>query len=423
MIGVNKNIIWQLIGTLTAAFSQLIVTIIAAHSLNNSEISFISIITLSAGFVSIFIENGLQQYFIKNGVSENKHSGIYCLNACFCIVSLLVVITYSYISKINALESFSLLLLPCSLLFSNIYSIGTALNYRDKKYKQIALYQIYSRGLSLIILVALIIFGMNNVFIYSLNYFLNYFIIALLYRKCTRGTFAFAYKPENLACIKYSMDIIFSQFFIFARSQLDVILVNIFFSKDIVASYFLVKQLTGRVIDIIASVYIKEAFPKLCSVSGNAKEIVNLLLKNNKYYVAIQAFFLLFILVFNDFISHYLLNREPEDLKLYFISATLVFFIRSIPTIIPSVCLAMGESRVVLKWNFLAFLITTSVSIVSATFGYQAYILSMTLLNVILYVLIYLLLLRKFVEVKLNYLLYDLAFILFFVCLFLFGFF
>ena len=420
MRAINKDIIWQLFGTLSGAFIQLLVTIIAAHNLDNSQISFFSIITLFLGFVSTFIENGVQQYVIRNGISKNNLSGLYCINLTCFVITLLMVFVYCMVGDVSSIEMCSLLILPCALLCSGIYSVGTAINYRNKNYKEIALFQIYARLISCCTLIVLVLNGFNNVFIYALNYFLNYFIIYVFYYQRVKCVKIFSVKAVNMDCIKYSSDTILSQLFVFIRGQIDVILINIFFSKDIVASYFLVKQISGRVIDIIASVYVKEAFPKLCSAKSDLSKLTNIISVNNRFYIFAQAGVFVFIFLCNDYISYYLLNRKPEELKLYFISGTLVFFIRSIQAIIPNVCLALGESRVVLKWNAYVFIVTTTVSLISTSIGYNCYIMSIAITNMLLYVWIFFYLLKRFLPVKNAYMLFDLYFALLFLIIYLF---
>ncbi|WP_431223032.1 oligosaccharide flippase family protein [Serratia sp. L9] len=420
----NTSPVWQVLSSLCNAFLQLLVTIIAARILSHQDLASLSVVTLIFGLITIPMENGVQHYIIKLG-EEQKNSDLRGLN--FVFISFFLLINFSillmtsltnFISNEILLSSFFMTL---PLLIGIIISIYIGRLYSQRNYKRIAAIQVTSRLFSLALLLLLLHLGFHNIYVFSINYMIFYVFQFILIVFFTRNlSFNVMTIKPDLKNIRYSFDVIISQFLIFLRGQLDIILVNIFFSKEVISSYFLAKQLVGRGFEILSTIYIKEAFPRLCACNGNVESLIINIKKGNRIYTSVQFILFSFYMFFSALIIEVILSRDVKENIYYFWSTAILFFVRSLSVINPNVSLAVGRSRDIVVWNLSSLLFYFILSITMVNYSIKSYILSMIVYNVIVMYVTSIIFIKKAIGVwfsvlKFEFIVSILAFVIYFI--------
>lgn len=376
---------WQVLSSLCNAALQLIVTVIAARILNHQDMASLSIITLIFGLISIPMENGVQQYVIKLG-KEYKKDELDGLNfvfvSLFLLINVLLLVTSLLTNFLSQEVLLSSLFMTIPLLVGVITSIYFGQLYSQRNYKKIAIFQMASRMLSLGVLFFLLYFGQNNIYAFSVNYMIFYIFQFLFVLFFSRNlSFELMSLRPSFKNIRYSFDIIVSQFLIFLRGQLDIILVNIFFSKEVISSYFLAKQLVGRGFEILSTIYIKEAFPRLCACKGDVDSLMSNIKKGNRLYAGVQFSLFSFYIIFSALIIEYVIKKDVSENLYYFWSTAMLFFVRSLSVINPNVSLAIGRSRDIVVWNFSSLFVYAILSVIMVNYNIKAYFLAMIIYN------------------------------------------
>ncbi|ALX94360.1 hypothetical protein AV650_12695 [Serratia fonticola] len=300
----------------------------------------------------------------------------------FLLINVLLLVTSVLTNFLSQEVLLSSLFMTIPLLVGVITSIYFGQLYSQRNYKKIAIFQMASRMLSLGVLFFLLYFGQNNIYAFSVNYMIFYIFQFLFVLFFSRNlSFELMSLRPSFKNIRYSFDIIVSQFLIFLRGQLDIILVNIFFSKEVISSYFLAKQLVGRGFEILSTIYIKEAFPRLCACKGDVDSLMSNIKKGNRLYAGVQFSLFSFYIIFSALIIEYVTKKDVSENIYYFWSTAMLFFVRSLSVINPNVSLAIGRSRDIVVWNFSSLFVYAILSVIMVNYNIKAYFLAMIIYN------------------------------------------
>lgn len=383
---------WTSLSTITLAVIGIVKISVLARLLDASDFGLMALIMFVIGFMDLFNDMGISTAILHRSIiSKVEYASLYWLNVLFSIFLYLVCLglTPLMANFYEQPELFSLIpLISLNLIITAIGRQFKVIEQKHLLFKQISLIDITSGVLSLIVAIVLAVngFGVFSL-IYSLlfqslisNIF--YLIIGmnkhgLLFRFCFSDT-----KPF----LKIGVYQVGGQVINYFNSNIDIILIGKFFSRDILGGYSLAKQLVMRPTQILNPILTKVASPVLALFQEDLSLLkVNYLkLINILSTISIPTY--LAIIVFAPFLVNVLYGHDFQHIVILVRILSVYMMFRSLWSPISSLVVATGKTDLEFKWSLVALMVFPLFIVFGSRYGIVEVTISIVLSMVILFV-------------------------------------
>ncbi len=355
---------WTLIQQVAIVVLGLVRLSVLARLLQKETFGLFAITMLLLGFTQIFTDLGIGvALFSEKNITKVQYSTLYWTNI---ILSLLLYVILIFLIPVSVwyFETEALHqivpVIGLNLLFGALGKHFSIYAQKDLKFKAIAIIQIATTALGVIIAIILAlkdfeIFALvDSVLFTTLTGSISFFF---LMRK--KYPLAFVLKFNKVASFfRIGIYQSLSQIVDFVASQLDVILIGRILDLDVLGVYNLLKQFTIRIYALINNIIKSVAVPIFSEFNKD-----DFLLRKRYLEIVDRVSFLnSLIYTFIAFMSYEILNilYGPSYSSYSFVFAlfSLMYFLSSVASLAGVLVVAKGKTQYGLSWTIFRVLLT-----------------------------------------------------------------
>lgn len=351
----SKGAFWALASNITVSAISFVGTAILARMLDPKDFGLLGMAVLVTGIVQLFGNLGLGGALIqKKDVSQESLSTVFWVNVIAGTALTLICLAISPLAALffrqSAVQSI-LMLLSCTFLMSSLSSIHNTLVYKDLRMKQLAVIEISTRFIRVLIMLTAAFWGFR---FWSI-------VIGIVVERLFKTAcllLVFPWKPSLIfsrtkfhELFKFGRNLFGDGFLNYLNQNMDFIVTGRALGVDLLGFYQMAYNLPflvrGYITDSIGTV----AFPVFCQLQDDNERLAKGYIRLVKF-IAMATFPLLVGLAFcaDDFIlvvygSKWLSAVAP--LKILCFSAALA----SIHTVVTPLLNAKGRPGLSFKWN------------------------------------------------------------------------
>ncbi len=360
----SRGAFWALASNITVSAVSFVGTAILARMLDPQDFGLLGMAVLVTGIVQLFGNLGLGGALIqKKDVSQESLSTVFWVNVSIGTALTLICIAVSPLAALffrqSAVQSI-LMLLSCTFLMSSLSSVHNTLVYKDLRMKPLAVIEISTRFLRVLVMLMAAYWGFR---VWSIVIG----IVVERFFKTAGLLLVFPWKPSFVfsktkfnELFKFGRNLFGDVFLNYLNQNIDFIVTGRVLGVDLLGFYQMAYNLPflvrGYISDSIGTV----AFPVFCQLQDDNERLAKGYIRLVKF-IAMATFPLLVGLAFcaEDFIlvvygSKWLTAVAP--LKILCFSAALA----SIHAVVTPLLNAKGRPALSFKWNCLRLPLTIS---------------------------------------------------------------
>ncbi len=267
-----NGIVWIFLQTISMKLIALISQLVLVWILSPEDFGKIALVNSITIFSNLIQQFGLQDVLIKRGKSFFLWYNLsFTLSVIVLFISLLAAILFGYIGSLfyNDAEIFKLVLvLSLSIPFQVISIVPFAKLNIDLEFRLISLIKIFE---FLIINVGIVILALLNFGVYS-------FVVPVVFASILRMIYLFKHTrlPFVLFDLRRWKYLVFDSFYNFIFSffsrlsmQIDIIILGLIVSQEVIGYYFIAMSLSTQVISLIGLAFPTVLFPSFMKNSSN----------------------------------------------------------------------------------------------------------------------------------------------------------
>ena len=387
----TSGVKWTSISAVFSTLAKLLQIVILARFLSKADFGIIGIALMCINFSEIFLDLGISSGVMHiQGITKQQYSSLFWLNiftgiivyAFFAAISPLIASYYKEPELEHILPVIFLI-----VIISSFYRLQRTIQFKEMRFKFIAMTEISSNVLMLVFSVTFAVLGWG---VYSLVWstliFYAYLaIIYLGYSFIKLRNLSFHYSNKDLKpFLKIGLFQIGNSLVDTFSSEMDTIIIGRMFSLEILGVYTLCKQLTQRVYGFINPIITKVLTPALASLQDNIG-VVKQKYMQTLYILAIVN---IPIYAFISYFSPQILNIVyGEQYASFFIMLSLLSFYFAMLCIgnpVGSLQVAMGRTDLGFYWAIYRTVTYAIALFVGSLFGdINISVLSLVLLTII----------------------------------------
>lgn len=407
--GIAKNgVKWTTLSTATTAIVGLLRLAILTRFLEKSDFGIVSIVMLVLGLTQTFSDLGFAAAIMsKRDLSRKEFSSLFWIQlVIYSFIYVIIAACSPLVARFYDTELLTVLL-PISLidlLFMGIGRLYGTLLQKNFQFRTMALRNIISAVLSLVIAVALAVMGAG---IYSL-------IISTLFhtlmanvwnfiagQKQVRLQFVMQIK-ENIPLIKIGLYQTGTQIIDYLASKIDVLLIGRFLNMEVLGVYSLAKELLVKLINIINSIAVSVTTPILAVKQDDKRQLGSAYCKTIHYLTLITFPVVMAIVVLS----------RPLIILLYgidFLDAAILIVILTAWTI--EVCVhnpvgglvtATGRTDLSFYYTLIRIVINTIAVFITVNISIEAVAYGQSITSLLIFFILFYLVIKKVTGVALN---------------------
>ena len=271
--GLVSGVRWTTVSTFVSTLAKLFQIVILTRFLSKADFGIIGVALMCVGFSEIFLDLGISSGVMHvQGITKKQYSSLFWLNVFTGIVVYLVfaglspfIATYY---KERELESV-LPLIFLIIIISSFYRLQRTIQFKEMRFKFIALTEISSNILMLFssVLFACLGWGVYSLVWSTLIFYFYLSFIYLGYSLIKLKILSFHYASNDLKpFLKIGIFQLGNTLIDTISSEMDTIIIGRVFSMEILGVYTLCKQLAARIYGIINPIITKVLTPVLASI-------------------------------------------------------------------------------------------------------------------------------------------------------------
>jgi teichuronic acid exporter len=388
LINTVKGMAWTTTSTIIRSVVSLLQISILTRFLEKSEFGLIAIATLFIGFTQIFLDLGLSSGIMhKQNITSKQYSSLFWLNIFTGIILTLILIAFiPFIA--NAYNDTSLIpiltFLSITVFFASLGSQHRTVQQKEMRFKYIAIIEITSSTLTMVLAVILAISGYG---VYSLVYstlfnaILNnllFLIIGLYNDKNIRLYFRLY---ETYPFLKIGIFSIGSQVLDYFSREIDVIFISTIFGKEILGVYSLCKKLILALYGTVNPIITKVLTPLFAKIQTDKSRIKNVFY-NLIETLSLTNFPIYFLVsIFSTGILSFIYGEEYTE-GAFILSILSVYYGKlSIGNPVGSLQVALGRTDAGFYWTIFRVVLTSLAIYVGSYFRIEVLVLSMLIMS------------------------------------------
>ncbi|AXT51968.1 colanic acid exporter [Aquimarina sp. BL5] len=383
---------WTTLNSLTLALCSLLKISILARFLEKEDFGLMALIMFVMGFLNLFMDMGLSSAILyKQDIKKKEYSSLYWINIVF---SMFLFITIYLISPFigsfyNNPELVGLVrLMGISLILSSLGKQFKTILEKEFRFKSIALIEIVSAVLSLIIAVIL---AWHNYGIYALilSSLFQYFLINMLFLIIglrNYGLLLHFVFLETKPFLKIGLFEVGGQIINYFNRDLDILIIGKFFGSELLGGYSLAKQLVYRPAQVLNPIFTKVASPILAKMQNDVKVLKTSYLKLLNIVSTINVPIYACLLIFAPIAVAILYGEDYENI-IYLVRVLSVYMIfRAFGNPVGSLLIATGRTDIGFYWNLANFLIMPLIIFIGVQFSLETVTILITLSMIVLFI-------------------------------------
>lgn len=305
---------WTSVSSVCSTIAKLLQIIILSRFLSKVDFGIIGVAIMCINFSEIFMDLGISSGVMHvQNITKRQYSSLFWLNVFTgLIVYVVFALSTPYIAayyKEPELES----VLPCIFLIiiiSSFYRLQRTIQFKEMRFKFIAMTEISSNILMLIfsVVFALLGWGVYSLVWSTVIFYIYLAVIYLGYSLIRLKNISFHYSNEDLKpFLKIGVFQLGNSLVDTVSSELDTIIIGRLFSLEILGVYTLCKQLSCRVYGFINPIITKVLTPALAIIQND------ILMVKQKYMHTLNV-----IAMINIPIYAYIAYMSPNILNLLY---------------------------------------------------------------------------------------------------------
>ena len=272
-----KSIKWTTLGMVVPKLISPIITLWMVNILNPSDFGLMAISSVIIGFTTLLQGLGLIEFLIKEkDLSELRINTIYWANIFFAIFIAAVIVAltpiFSEIYKNNGLLKI-IPVLSLTIILSALQLVQNALLQKELDFKKIFIIQLLPLVVLICVTMPLALFGWG---IWSLviGQISNVVVSAIMYILFTKWAPKFIFSMKELnSMLGFGKWVILEKFIEYLYSNLDIIIIGIYFDISTVGLYSTGKYLITIIYTIINGSIGAISYPMLSHMQSNVSEL------------------------------------------------------------------------------------------------------------------------------------------------------
>lgn len=383
-----KGIAWSSLSTVIRSIVSLLQVSILTRYLEKTDFGIVAIATLFIGFIQIFMDLGLSVGIIhKQNISARQYSSLFWLNIFSGgFLTLLLLFLSPVVAEIYNEDSLTkiLSLLSLNIFFSSLGSQHRTVQQKMLRFKYIAIIEIITSILTLLIAVVLV---ENGYGIYSLVYstMFNILISNLLF------LFIGLYKDRNISFhfnfsdtfpfLKIGFFSVGTQVLDYFSREIDIILISATLGKDVLGAYSLCKKLVMSVYSAINPIVAKVLAPLFALIQNDISKIRKI------YYDVIETVALVnfpiyfWIAIFSYSIIYYLYGENYTDNAIVLSLLAVYYGYLSTGSPVGSLQTALGRTDSGFYWTIFRIVFCLIAIYIGSQFSVTGVVLSLIIMN------------------------------------------
>lgn len=373
-----NGVAWTSLSTATRGGASLLQMAILTRILPQSDFGVVAIAMLFIHFTQIFMDLGLSNGILhRQNIDSNEYSSLFWLNVIMGMaITFFLYVSSPFIASIYD-EPQLVKILPVLSLMVFFMSLGSqhrTVQQKELKFKCIALVDIVSSMVMLILTVAMGILGFG---IYSLAVSnlvgviianLSFLYIGL--HKDKNVHFHFVFK-ETLPCLKIGSFSVGTQVMDFFSREIDTIIISAAFSKDVLGLYSLCKKLVTSLYSCITPVVLTVLTPVLSKIQSDKEKLQSI------YYDVIESMTILVIPIyclvccFSKTILFFVYGEQYVCGWIILLVYALIFGAGSAGTTVTSLQIATGRTDSGFYWTICRIAINSVTVLIGSHYGVE----------------------------------------------------
>ena len=397
---------WSTLSSIITAVIQFAQILILSRFFTPLELGIVAIIQTIVGFTNIFLDVGISNAIVyKKDISEIQLSSVYWVNIFSGVFfTALLFVLSSFLSGFYNSEElsihikvvcFSFFILSSSRLFKFLF-------LKEMKLKKLALSEVLSYSISLVLLVGLI----------YLEFGIICFVYAILARALVQSLYLIFYGRKVFtpkltydhsslkSLFQYGIFNLGQNLTVYFTSQLDTIIIGKLLGLEILGVYNIAKNLAMKPLQLIAPVVSKVTFPLMSKFQDDISNFDKVYLLSIKHLFTITIIIYITAIFIGEDLIFVLYGSQWQSSIIAFQLLCLMYCVVSIGNPIGSVILASGKVNWGFYWNVAMLVVVTLLIIYSCKFGLTTLILNLIFYHLIAFVCSYFVITRRILNVN-----------------------
>lgn len=405
---VAKNgVKWTTLSTATTAVVGLLRLSILTRFLEKSDFGIVSIVMLVLGLTQTFSDLGFAAAIMhKQDLSRKEFSSLYWIQLfIYTILFVLISVCSPLIARFYDTEAL-VVLLPITLLdliFMGIGRLYGTLLQKNFQFKTIALRNIISAVLSLILAVVLAAFGAG---VYSL-------IVSTLFhtlmanvwnliagQRQVKLQFVVSIK-ENIPLIRIGIYQTGTQIVDYLASKIDVLLIGRFLNMEVLGVYSLAKELIIKLVSLINTIAVTVTTPILAATQEDKKKLGATYCKSIHYLTLVTFPIVLVIIVLSKPLIILLYGARYIDAAGLIVILTAWIVEVCVHNPVGGLVSATGRTDLSFYYTLIRIVINTLAVFISVNISISAVAYGQSITSIIIFFILFFMVIEKVTGVSL----------------------
>lgn len=408
--GIKFGVKWTTISSVFSTLAKFLQIVILTRFLSKADFGIIGIALMCVNISEVFLDLGISSGVMHvQGITKNQYSSLFWLNVTTGIIVYAVFVGISPLIAAYYHEPILEEVLPLIfliILISSFYRLQRTIQFKEMRFKFIALTEISSNVVMLIfsVLFAILGWGVYSLVWSTIVFYLYLSVLYLGYSLIKLKNISFHYSNKDLKpFLKIGLFQIGNSLIDTLCSEMDTIIIGKMFSMEILGIYTLCKQLTHKVYGFINPIITKVLTPAL----ANLQDDISIVKKKYMQTLYILAIINIPLYAYIAYFSPQILDIVyGEQYKDYFILLSLLclyYAILCVGNPVGSLQVALGRTDLGFYWSIYRTITYTIALYVGSLFeNINICVLSLVILNIINFYPGNEMLLKKMIGLKLR---------------------
>ncbi len=381
---------WTTLNSIILALCSLLKISILARYLEKEDFGLMALVLFVMGFMNLFMDMGLSSAILyKQDIKKQEYSSLYWINIFFSLLLFIIIYLISpFIGEFYENRELSSLirLMALSLILSSIGRQFKTIFEKELKFKRIALVEIISAVLSLILAIILAWYE-QGVYALILSALFQYFISNIVYLIIGLIHYGLLFHfvfLETKPFLKIGLFQVGGQIVNYFNRDLDILIIGKLFGSELLGGYSLAKQLVFRPAQIFNPIFTKVASPVLAKMQDDVKMLKKSYLKLLNIVSSINIPIYLCLFIAAPIAVNVLYGEEYESIIFLVRILSIYMIFRAIGNPVGSLLIATGRTDLGFYWNLLTLLILPITIVIGAQFSLEMVTILITFSMIVL---------------------------------------
>lgn len=355
---ISSGVKWTSVSAVFSSLAKLGQIVILTRFLTKEDFGIIGISLMCINFAEIFLDLGISSGVMHvQKISKKQYSSLFWLNI---FTGILVYVVFAGLSPFIAfyynepsLEKV-LPLLFLIIIISSFYRLQRTIQFKEMRFKFIAITEITSNFLMLFfsVFLAFLGWGVYSLVWSTIAFYLYLAIIYLGYSLIKLKNISFHYSSSDLKpFLKIGVFQIGNSLIDTLSSEMDIIIIGRVFSLEILGVYTLCKQFTLRIYGFINPIITKVLTPALASLQDDIS-IVRSKYMQTLYIIAIVNIpIYAYLAYFSPQILRIVYGSQYTDFYLVFSLLCVYYAVLCVGNPVGSLQIALGRTDLGFYWT------------------------------------------------------------------------